>query len=93
MVENLDDSNQFILIWIRNPDRKYLKRPTDRIIADENKVPIFPNRKVKLQLGQAVVAIFSMRNSNSLSDNKQVCLVLKPNSQSSVILGRRFSVT
>ena len=29
------------LIGIRNPDRKYVKRPINRIITDENKVPIF----------------------------------------------------
>ena len=81
------------LIRIRNPDRKYVKRPINRIITDENKVPIFLDRKVKLQPGQAVVAIFRMRNLNSLSDSKQVCLVPNPNSQSSVILGRSFSVT
>ena len=81
------------LIRIRNPDRKYVKRPNNRIISDENKVPIFLDRKVKLQPGQAVVAIFRMRNLNSLSDSKQVCLVPNPNSQSSVILGRSFSVT
>ena len=81
------------LIRIRNPDRKYVKRPNNRIITDENKVPIFLDRKVKLQPGQAVVAIFRMRNLNSLSDSKQVCLVPNPNSQSSVILGRSFSVT
>ena len=40
-----------------------------------------------------MVAIFRMRNLNSLSDGKQVCLVPNPNSQSSVILGRSFSVT
>ena len=40
-----------------------------------------------------MVAIFRMRNLNSLSDSKQVCLVPNPNSQSSVILGRSFSVT
>ena len=34
-----------------------------------------------------------MRNLNSLSDNKHVCLVPNPNSQSSVILGQSFSVT
>ena len=34
-----------------------------------------------------------MRNLNSLSDSKQVCLVPNPNSQSSVILGLNFSVT
>ena len=111
VVENLDDSNQFILgkdfvknfdvmidlsnglIRIRNPDRKYVKKPVNRIITDENKVPIFLDRKVKLQQGQALVAIFRLRNLNSLSDSKQVCLVPNPNSQSSVILGRSFSVT
>ena len=81
------------LIRIRNPDRKYVKRTINRIITDENKVPVFLDRKVKLQPGQAVVAIFRMRNLNSLSDSKQVCLVPNPNSQSSVILGRSFSVT
>ena len=109
VVENLDDADQFILgrdfvrnfdvmidlnnglIRIRNPDRKYVKRPINRIITDENKVPVFLDRKVKLQ--QAVVAIFRMRNLNSLSDSKQVCLVPNPNSQSSVILGQSFSVT
>ena len=110
VVENLDDSDQFILgrdfvrnfdvmidlnnglIRIRNPDRKYVKIPINRIITDENKVPIFLDRKVKLQPGQAVVAIFRTRNLNSLSDSKQVCLVPNPNSQSLVILSRSFSV-
>ena len=94
-VRNFDvmiDSNNG-LIRIRNPDRKYVKKPINRIITDENKGPIFLNRKVKLQPGQAVVAIFRMGNLNSLSDSKQVCLVPNPNSQSSVILGRSFSVT
>ena len=34
-----------------------------------------------------------MRNLSLLSDSKHVCLVINPNSQSSVILGRSFSVT
>ena len=111
MVENLDDSDQFILgrdffqnfdvmidlnnglIRIRNPDRKYVKKAINRIKTYENKVPIFLDRKVKLQPGQAVIAIFRMRNLNLLSDSKQVCLVFNPNFQSSVILGRSFSVT
>ena len=79
------------LIRIRNPDRKYVKKPINRKIT-EKKVPIFLDRKVKLQPAQAVVAIFRMRNSNSLSDSKPVCLVPNPNCQSSVILGRSFSV-
>ena len=53
------------LIRIRNPDRKYVEKPIKRIITDENKVPIFLDRKIKLQPGQAVVAIFRMRNLNS----------------------------
>ena len=81
------------LIRIRNPDRKYVKKPINRIITDNNKVIIFLHRRLKLQPGQAVVAIFRIRNLNSLSDSKQVCLVPKPNCQSSVILGRSFSVT
>ena len=81
------------LIRTRNPDRNYVKKPVNRIITDENKVPIFLDRKVNLQPGQAVVAIFRRRNLNSLSDSKQVCLVPNPNSQSSVILARSFSVT
>ena len=81
------------LIRIRNLDQKYARKPINRIIKDENKVPIFLDRKVKLQPGQAVVAIFRMRNLNSLSDSKQVCLVPNANNQSLVILGRSFSVT
>ena len=34
-----------------------------------------------------------MRKMNSLGDSKQVCLVPNPSRQSSVILGRSFSVT
>ena len=78
---------------IRNPDRKYVRKPINRIITDEDKVPIFLDRNLKLQPRQAVVAIFRMRNLYSLTDSKQVCLVSNPNSQSSAILGRSFSVT
>ena len=102
VVENLEDSNQFIwgrdfvrnfdvmvglnngLIRIRNPDRKFVKIPIIRIKTEENKVPIFLDREVKLQPGQPKIAVFRMRNLNSLSDSKQVCLVPNPNSQSSL---------
>ena len=56
-------------------------KPINRIITDENKIPIFLDRKVKLQPGQAVVAIFRMRHLISLTDSKQVCLVPNPTSQ------------
>ena len=39
------------LIGIRNPDRKYVKRPINRIITDENKVPIFFRKKGKTTAG------------------------------------------
>ena len=81
------------LIRIRNPDRKYVEKPINKIKTDQNKVPIFLDRKVKPQPGQAIVVIFGMRNLNSSSDSKQVCLVPNPNIQSSVILDRSFLVT
>ena len=56
-------------------------------------MPFFVDRKVKLQPGLAVAAVFRMRNLNSLSDSKQVCLVPNPKSQTIAILGRSFSVT
>ena len=37
------------LIRIRNPNWKYVKKPINRITTDENKVPIFLDRKVKIQ--------------------------------------------
>ena len=70
VVENLDDSDRFILgrdfiknfdvmidlnngsIRMRNPAQKYVKKPVNMIIIDENKVPIFLDRKVILQPGQ-----------------------------------------
>ena len=35
------------LLRIRSPDRKYVKRPVNRIIKDENKIPIVSDKKVK----------------------------------------------
>ena len=61
------------LIRIRNPDRKYVKKLKNKLITDENQVPIFLERKVKLQPRQAVVGTSRKKNLNSLSDTKQVC--------------------
>ena len=76
-----------------NPDRKYVRRPNNRIITNEKRLPFFLDRKNKLQPGQASVAIFRMRILSSLGDSKQICLIPNPNCQSSLILGRSFSVT
>ena len=37
----IDLNNNNGLIRIMNPDRKYVRKPINRIITDENKVPIF----------------------------------------------------
>ena len=111
VVENVDESDQFILgrdfiqnfgvtidlndalIRIKDPERKYEKKPLNKIFTNQAKVPIFLDRKVKLKPNQAVVATFRMRNLNELSNDRQVCLVPNPNKKSSVILGRSFSLT
>ena len=93
VVENLDDSDQYILgrdfvrnfdvmidlsnglIRIRNPNRKYVKKPINRIKTDKNKIPIFLDRKVKLQPGQVVVAIDNLGSGipgNQNSGSNQV---------------------
>ena len=111
VVENLDESDQFILgrdfvrnfdvtidlndglIRIKDTERKYEKRPLNKVLINQAKVPIFLDRKVRLKPNQAVVATFRMRNLNELSNDRQVCLVPNPNSKSSAILGRSFSLT
>ena len=81
------------LIRIKDPERKYEKKPLNQILINQAKVPMFLDRKVKLKPNQVVVATFKMRNFNELSNDRQVCLVLNPNSKSSAILGRRFPLT
>ena len=111
VVENLDESDQFILgrdfvrnfdvtidlkdglVRIKDPERKYEKKPLNKILINQAKVPIFLDRKVRLKPNRAVVATFRMRNLNELSNDRQVCLVPNPNSKSSAILGRSFSLT
>ena len=102
MVESLDESDQLVLgrdfirnfdvtidlnnamFRIRNPERKYVIKPVCLIMANENKAPLFLSRRVKLKENEA--AIVRMTNCNELSDNKQVCIVPNPNSQSAANL-------
>ena len=111
VVENLDESDQFILgrDFVRNFDlaiglndglirtkdreRKYEKKPLNKILINQAHVPIFLDRKVRLKPNQAVIATFRMRNLNELSNDRQVCLVPNPNSKSSAVLGRSFLLT
>ena len=81
------------LIRIKDPERKYEKKPLNKILINQAKVPIFLDRKVRLKPNQAVVATFRRRNLNELSKDRQVCLVPNANSKSSAILGRSFSLT
>ena len=111
VVENLDESDQFILgrdfirnfdvtidlnnamFRIRNPDRRYAIKPVNLIMANENKTPVFLSRRVRLKANEAAIVSLRMKNYNELSDNKQVCIVPNPNSQSAAVLGRSFSIT
>ena len=47
------------------------------MITDETKLPIFLERKIKLQRRQAVVAILRMKIFNPVGDSRQVLLVPK----------------
>ena len=65
---------------IRNPDRKYVIKPVNLIMANENKAPVFLSRRVRLKANEAAIVGLRMKNYNELSDNKQVCIVPNPNS-------------
>ena len=111
VVENLDESGQFILgrnfirnfdvtidlnnamFRIRNPDRRYAIKTVNLIMANEKKAPVFLSRRVNLKVNEAAIVSLRMKNYNVLSDNKQVCIVPNPNSQSAALLGRSFSIT
>ena len=79
MVENLDESDQFILsrdfirtfdvtmdlnnamFRIRNPERKYVIKPVNLIMANENKAPIYLKRRVRLKANEAAIVSLRMK--------------------------------
>ena len=81
------------LIIIKDPQRKYEKKPIIKVLINQAKVSIFLVRMVRLTPHQAVIATFRMKNQDELSNTIQVCLVSNPNSKSSAIVGRSFSLT
>ena len=111
VVENLDESDQFILgrdfirnfdvtidlnntmFRVRNTESKYLIKPVNLIMANENKAPVFLSRWVRLKANDAAIVSLRMKNYNELSDHTQVCIFPSPNSQNAAILGRSFSIT
>ena len=80
VVENLDESDQFILdrdfvrnfdvkidlnnamfrIW--NPDRKYVIKPVNLIMANENRAPLVLSRRVRLKANEAAIVSLLMKN-------------------------------
>ena len=111
VVENLDESGQFILsrdfirnfnvtidlynamFRIRNPEKKYVIQPVNLIMANEKKAPVFLFRRVRLKANEPLIVSLRMKNYNGLSDNKEVCIIPNPNSQSAAFLGTSFSIT
>ena len=111
VVENLDESDQFILardfikifdvtidlnnVMFRNgnPERKNVIKPVSLIMANKNKAPVFLSWRVRLKANEAEIVSLRMKNYIELNDNKQVCILPNPNSQSAVILRRSFSIT
>ena len=73
------------MLRIRNPDRKYVIKPVNLIMANENKVPVFLIRRVRLRANEAAIVSLRMKNYNELSNSKQVCIVPNPNSQSAAV--------
>ena len=46
-----------------------------------------------MNANEAAIVSLRMKNHNELSNDKQVCVLLNPNSQNAAILGRPFSIT
>ena len=78
---------------VQNPDRKYVIKPVNLIMANETKAPVFLSRRVRLKANEAATVGLRMKNYNKLSDSKQVCIVPNPNSKIAAVLGRSFSIT
>ena len=76
-----------------NRKRKYVIKPVSLIMTNKNKTPVFLSRRVRLKVNEAAIISLRMKNYNELSDNKRVCIVPNPNSQSAATLGRSFSIT
>ena len=78
---------------IRNPERKYVIKPVNLKMANANKAPVSLSRRVRLKANEAAIVSLRTKYYNELSDNKQVCIIPNPNSQSAAVLGRSFSIT
>ena len=73
----IDLNNAMFRIW--NPQRKYVIKPVNLIMANKNKAPVFLSRMVSLKANEVAIVSLRMKNYNELSDNEQVCIVPNPN--------------
>ena len=78
---------------IGNSERKCVIKPVNLIMANDYKFPVFFKRRVRLKANEDAIVSLRMTNYKKLSDNKQVCVVPNPNSQSAAILGKSFLIT
>ena len=78
---------------IRNPEKKYVIKPVNLIMASENKVPVFLSGRVMLKANEGAIVSLRMKNYIELIDNKQVYIVPDLDSQSAAILRKSFSIT
>ena len=82
-----------VLIQVKDAERRYEKKTANNILINQARVPIFLNGLDRLKPNQAVVETLRTRNLIELSNKREVCLVPNPNSWSSAILGKSFSLT
>ena len=71
--ETIDLKNA--MLRIRNPERKYVIKPVNLIMANENKAQVFLSRRVSLKANELAIVSLWIKNYNEQSDNKQVCIV------------------
>ena len=104
VVENLDESDQFILgqdfvrsfdvtidlnnglIRIKDPEKKYEKKPNNKILINQAQVPIFLDREVGLKPHQAVIATLRKRTLNELSG---LCVSVLLNPEATTVTTRQ----
>ena len=58
------------MFTIRNPEKKYVIKPVNLKMTNENKAPVFLSGMVRLKANEAAIVSLRMKNYNELSDNK-----------------------
>ena len=48
---------------IRNPERKYVVKPVNLLMTNENKAPVFLSRRVRLKANEAAIVSLRMKNT------------------------------